>query len=51
MAHEMTRRKFLGEAAISGAGLSVVPRHVLGGRGYIAPNDKLTLALIGCGTQ
>ncbi|HRR55610.1 MAG TPA: Gfo/Idh/MocA family oxidoreductase [Acidobacteriota bacterium] len=51
MAHEMTRRKFLGEAAISGAGLSVVPRHVLGGRGYVAPNDKLTLALIGCGTQ
>ena len=28
-----------------------MPRHVIGGPGYIAPSDKLNLAYIGCGTQ
>ncbi len=31
--------------------ITVVPRHVLGGPGYVAPSDKLTLGYIGCGTQ
>jgi hypothetical protein len=46
----INRRKFLGSAATSLA-FTVVPRHVLGGPGYVAPNDKITLAYIGCGTQ
>ena len=47
----MNRRKFIGSAAATAATISVVPRHVLGGRGFIAPSDKITVANIGCGTQ
>ncbi len=47
---EINRRKFLAPAA-AGLGLTLVPRHVLGGAGYTAPSDKITLAYIGCGTQ
>ena len=46
----MNRRKFLGTAAASAA-FTVVPRHVFGGRGVVAPSDKITLAYIGTGTQ
>jgi predicted dehydrogenase len=46
----MKRRRFLqGLAAVSAA--TIVPRHVLGGPGYLAPSDRLNLAQIGCGTQ
>src|SRR3954452_3975467 len=45
------RRKFIKTAATGALALTIVPRHVLGGQGYIAPSDKLTLAYIGCGTQ
>ncbi len=51
MAPNMNRRSFLGSAAASAAGITILPRHVLGGSGFVAPNDKLHLALIGCGTQ
>lgn len=44
------RRKFIQLAATSAA-VSIVPRHVLGGPGYIPPSDKITIANIGCGTQ
>ncbi len=47
----MNRRKFIGSAAATAATITVVPRHVLGGRGYVAPSDKITVANIGCGTQ
>src|SRR3974390_535778 len=46
----MKRREFLAPAA-AGLALTIVPRHVLGGPGYVAPSDKITLAYIGCGTQ
>jgi predicted dehydrogenase len=46
----ITRRSLIGSAAATLAA-AVVPRHVLGGRGHVAPSDKLTLANIGCGTQ
>lgn len=45
----MNRRTFLGSAA--GAGLTILPRHVLGGPGVVPPSDKITLAYIGTGTQ
>ena len=45
------RRKFMKVSATAALGLTIVPRHVLGGRGYIAPSDKITLAYIGTGTQ
>ncbi len=40
----------MGSAVASGA-LAVVPRHVLGGAGHVAPSEKITLAHIGMGTQ
>ena len=46
----VNRRSFLGTMAAASA-LTIVPRHVLGGTGFVAPNDKTTLAYIGIGTQ
>lgn len=51
MASDMNRRKFLRYAAASAGAVTIVPRHVLGGAGYVAPSEKLTVANIGCGTQ
>lgn len=48
---KLNRREFLGSAAAASLAFTVVPRHVMGGAGYIPPSDKLTLAYIGCGTQ
>jgi predicted dehydrogenase len=45
-----SRRAFL-EGAASALAFTIVPRHVLGGAGYVAPSDKLTLACIGVGAQ
>jgi hypothetical protein len=48
---KINRREFLGSAAAASLAFTIVPRHVLGGPGYIAPSDKITLGYIGCGTQ
>jgi hypothetical protein len=48
---KINRRKFLGSAAAASLAFTVVPRQVLGGSGYVAPSDKITLGYIGCGTQ
>src|SRR5215217_8066752 len=45
-----SRRGFLSDMAIAGAGLTIVPRHVLG-RGFIAPSDTLNVAAVGVGGQ
>ena len=50
MGFEIDRRKFMGSAVAAGV-FTIVPRHVLGGPGYVAPSDKITLAHIGMGTQ
>ena len=43
-----SRRQFLkGTAAV--AAFTILPRHVLGGKGYIAPSDQLTKGIIGFG--
>lgn len=44
-----SRRDFLKKSALGLAAFTIVPRHVLGGEGYIAPSDKLTKAVIGVG--
>lgn len=44
----LTRRRFVG-AAVSATAFTIVPRHVLGGPGNVAPSDVLNLALIGAG--
>ena len=46
----ISRRNFLKTATVA-AGMVIVPRHVLGGPGYIAPSDKINLAIIGVGSQ
>ena len=48
---KINRREFLGSAATASLAITIVPRQILGGPGYVAPSDKLTLAYIGCGTQ
>jgi Oxidoreductase family, C-terminal alpha/beta domain/Oxidoreductase family, NAD-binding Rossmann fold len=45
------RREFIGSAAAASVAFTILPRHVLGGPGHIAPSDKLNIAYIGCGTQ
>lgn len=49
--NKVTRREFLGKTAAVTAGITVLPRFVLGGSGYVAPSDKVALGYIGCGTQ
>lgn len=47
--HSNSRRNFISRTAIVAAGISIVPRHVLGGVGYKAPSDTLNIAGIGVG--
>ncbi len=47
--HSMARRTFVRAAGAAGAGLVIVPRHVLGGPGYRAPTDTLNVGCIGVG--
>jgi predicted dehydrogenase len=44
------RREFMLTAA-SAAAATILPRHVLGGQGFVAPSDKVNVALIGAGGQ
>jgi len=44
-----SRRKFITTTATAAALFSIVPRHVLGGPGYLAPSDRLMVASIGVG--
>src|ERR1700744_949083 len=44
-----TRRDFIKSSSIATASFMILPRHVLGGKGFIAPSDKLTIASVGTG--
>jgi predicted dehydrogenase len=44
-----SRRDFLKKGLVASAGLYIVPRHVLGGKGFTAPSDKLVIAAAGAG--
>lgn len=49
---KISRRQFIGSAATASlAAFTIAPRNVLGGPGFVAPSDQLTLGYIGCGTQ
>jgi hypothetical protein len=50
-ASSMGRRKFVELVGTSALAFTILPRHVLGGKNYVAPSDKITLAYIGTGTQ
>lgn len=44
-----SRRKFLAQSSATVATFFIVPRFVLGGRGYTAPSDQLVVAGVGVG--
>ena len=44
----INRREFLAPAA-AGLALTLVPRHVLGGAGFVAPSERVNIAGIGAG--
>lgn len=46
----VNRRTFL-ESLAAASALTIVPRRVLGGPGYVPPSDMIVLAQVGCGTQ
>ena len=50
MKKTISRRKFIGNAATLSAFL-ILPRHVLGGKGFIAPSDQINLGFIGAGRR
>ena len=46
---ELSRRRFLTNAGLAAAGLTILPSRVVGGLGYTAPSDKLNIAGVGVG--
>ena len=46
-----TRRAFFRTSLAALAGITIVPRRVLGGPGFVAPSDRITLGYIGTGRQ
>ncbi len=46
-----SRRQFISTAVAAAAAVTIVPRHVLGGPRFVAPSDKVNVALIGAGGQ
>ncbi len=48
MKETTSRRSFIKKSAVAFAGISIVPRYVLG-KGFIPPSDKLNIAAIGGG--
>jgi predicted dehydrogenase len=47
---KMNRRNFIGTTAAVAAA-TIVPRRVLGGANFVAPSDKINVAIVGLGTQ
>jgi predicted dehydrogenase len=45
----LSRRNFIRNTAVTAAGFMILPRHVLGGKGYLAPSDRLIVAGVGVG--
>ena len=37
----VNRRSFIKKSSIALDGISIIPRYVLGGQGYVAPSDKI----------
>ncbi|MBX2923714.1 MAG: Gfo/Idh/MocA family oxidoreductase [Chitinophagaceae bacterium] len=45
----MHRKDFIKSTVMSAAAFTIVPRHVLGGTGYLAPSDRISLGFAGNG--
>jgi len=48
---QSNRRQFLKNGLQASVALSIIPRFVMGGSGYTAPSDQITLGFIGTGKQ
>jgi predicted dehydrogenase len=48
-AQNRTRRDFIADTTKVALGAMILPRHVLGGRGYQAPSATLNIAIVGAG--
>ncbi|MFI5154937.1 MAG: Gfo/Idh/MocA family protein [Chitinophagales bacterium] len=48
---QLSRADFIRQSALTMAGISIIPRHVMGGKGFVPPSDKLYIACIGCGGE
>ncbi len=49
--NQLGRGDFIKQSLLTAASFYIVPRHVLGGRGFVAPSDKLYIAAVGCGGE
>jgi len=49
--NKMNRRNFIGKAAAGAAAVTIIPRHVMGGKGFVAASDRINLGYIGTGKQ
>jgi predicted dehydrogenase len=47
----VSRREFLAAAGAAASTVTIVPRSVLGGAGYVPPSGKIDIAFIGVGSQ
>lgn len=47
--YSSSRRSFIKNTGVAAAGFFIVPRHVLGGKGFLAPSDRLLIAGVGAG--
>ncbi len=45
------RRDFVKKSMLAATGISIIPRHVMGGPNFLAPSDTLTKAVIGVGVM
>lgn len=48
---DLSRRNFIGTVGAATAGMVIVPRNVLGGKGYKSPSDMINVAGIGIGAR
>lgn len=46
---KFSRRDFIKAGTLSAAGFMIVPRHVLGGQGFVPPSDQVNIGIIGAG--
>ncbi len=49
--HPLSRRRFVTGTGAAALSAMIVPRHVLGGKGFTAPSDTAGLAVVGAGGQ
>lgn len=47
----MNRRDFIGKSALGAGAVTFIPRHVMGGTGFLTPGDRINLGYIGTGKQ